>query len=144
METDVFFHFLAHRIDPSLPESKDQNLSVIHAYTKSAVEYADRGYSVFMDGVIGPWQFPLIFPILKTFEYVILHVPIDVALTRARGRTSQSSAQPEVIRKMHEQFSQIIPEYGMHVINSKDKTLRQIADEYLQGSAKGRFTISGP
>ena len=68
METDVFFHFLAHRIDPSQPESKDRNVTVINAYTKAAVEYAAGGYSVFMDGVIAPWLLPLISPVLKNFE----------------------------------------------------------------------------
>ena len=141
METDMFFHFLSHRIDPSLPESEDQNIAVINAYTKSALEYVAGGYSVFMDGVIGPWQLPLISPILNTFEYVILHVPLDVALTRAGGRTSQASAQPMVIRRMHEQFSRIIHKYEMNVIKTNNKTLRQVADEYLEGKAKGNFTI---
>ncbi|MBU4316204.1 MAG: AAA family ATPase [Proteobacteria bacterium] len=141
METDVFFHFLSHRIDPSLPESNDQNITVINAYTKSAVEYAAGGYSVFMDGVIGPWQLPLISPVLKTFEYVILNVSLDIALARARERTSQASAQPVVIRRMHDQFSRIIQEYEKHVIQTNNKTLRQIADEYLEGKAKGNFTI---
>lgn len=104
METDVFFHFLSHRIDPSLPASKDQNVAVINAYTKAAMEYAAGGYSVFVDGVIGPWLLSLISPLLKSFEYVILHVPLDVALTRARERASQASAKPAVIRKCMSSF----------------------------------------
>lgn len=53
IESDVFFRFLAHRVDPSLPDAQEQNLTVVRAYVAAANQYSAGGYSVYLDGVIG-------------------------------------------------------------------------------------------
>ena len=39
---------------PWMPESHEQNTTVINAITAAAVEYAKGGYSVLVDGIVGP------------------------------------------------------------------------------------------
>ncbi len=45
---------------PWMPESHDQNTIVINAITAAAVEYAKGGYSVLVDGIVGPWFVELV------------------------------------------------------------------------------------
>ena len=55
IETDAFFDFVTHLIHPTDPASHHQNEIVISAYCRAARTYADGGYSVCFEGVIGPW-----------------------------------------------------------------------------------------
>lgn len=56
MHTDDFYGYIRKGyIAPWLPESGDQNETVIAAMTACAEKYAEGGYEVYVDGVIGPW-----------------------------------------------------------------------------------------
>jgi thymidylate kinase len=141
IESDIFFRFLAHRVDPSLPAAHGQNVIVVRAYVAAAVEYSAHGYSVYLDGVIGPWMLPLIVSMAPTIEYVLLHVPRDVALARTQERTSQASAKPEVVGRMHEQFSQFLIPYRKHVIQTHGKRVEEVADEFRSGRTAGAYVL---
>lgn len=141
IESDVFFRFLAHRVDPSLPEAHEQNSTVVRAYVSAALEYSDGGYLVYLDGVIGPWMLPLIVSMAPNIEYVLLHAPLDVALARTKGRASQASAKPDVVRRMHELFSKAIEAYQRHVIQTKGKSVEEVANEYRSGRIKGAYVL---
>lgn len=130
IESDMFFRFLAHRVDPSLPDADSQNATVVRAYVAAACEYSAGGYDVYLDGVIGPWLLPLITSMTPDIQYVLLHAPLDVVLARAQTRTSQPSATPDVVIRMHEQFSNIPDSFRQHVIHTCDKSVEQVADEY--------------
>jgi len=43
IESDRFFHFVAHRVDPSLPGANSQNATVVRAYVAAALEYSAGG-----------------------------------------------------------------------------------------------------
>jgi adenylate kinase family enzyme len=141
IESDVFFRFLAHRVDPSLPDAHDQNSTVVRAYVAAALQYSAGGYSVYLDGVIGPWMLPLIASMAPSIDYVLLHAPLDVALARTQERTSQSSAKPDVVVRMHEEFSKILEAYRMHVIQTDDKSVEEVANEYRSGSTVGAYVL---
>ena len=56
IHTDDFYHYLSKgAIPPHLPESNNQNLVVIEAFLAAAKRYAQDGYDVIVDGIIGPW-----------------------------------------------------------------------------------------
>lgn len=56
MHTDDFYHYLSKgAIPPHLPGSANQNLVVIEAFLAAAKRYAQDGYDVIVDGIIGPW-----------------------------------------------------------------------------------------
>ena len=64
------------------PESGVQNETVVRAYCQAAKAYSEGGYSVYLDGVVGPWMFSLIAPVFPLWDFVLLHAPLDVALSR--------------------------------------------------------------
>jgi cytidylate kinase len=141
IESDVFFRFLAHRVDPSLPDAQDQNSTVVRAYVAAAIQYSASGYSVHLDGVIGPWLLPLISSTIPRLEYVLLHAPLDVALTRTKGRPSQPSARQDVVVRMHQQFASVVEAYRMHVIQTHGKSVEEVANEYRSGSARRAYDL---
>jgi cytidylate kinase len=139
LESDTFFHFLSHRIDPSDPGAQVQNKTVVRAYISAAVEYVAGGYTVYLDGVIGPWLLPTITATFPRIDYVLLHTTLDEALSRVKARQTQPSASSGVVGRMHEQFSAILTEFHDHVIETNGKSIRQTADEFLARSAEGAF-----
>jgi adenylate kinase family enzyme len=144
IKSDMFFHFLAHRVDPSLPAADSQNATVVRAYLAVAIEYSAGGYGVYLDGVIGPWLLPLIASMASDIEYVLLHAPLNVVLTRARARTSQPSATPDVVIRMHEPFSNIPEAFRKRVIQTNDKSIEQVANEYRASSKAGAMRSGTP
>src|SRR5262249_17760215 len=56
LHTDDFYQAIRKGyVAPWLPESQEQNVIVIEAFTASATRYARGGYEVIVDGVVGPW-----------------------------------------------------------------------------------------
>ena len=53
--TDTFYHFPAHPLDPTTPESHAQNTTIITKIGRAADASGEGGYDVFLDGVVGPW-----------------------------------------------------------------------------------------
>ncbi len=143
LEMDGFFRALAHRCDPSLPEADTQNRTVVRACLAATTEYAAGGYTVYLDGVIGPWLLPAITAAVPTFQYVLLHAPLATALARARERATQPSATPEVVTRMHAQFEAVLDTYRRHVIETEGRTVREVADEVLVRRVSGAHDLPG-
>jgi cytidylate kinase len=143
VESDIFFRFLAHRLDPSLPAAHEQNSTVVRAYLAAAAEYSAGGYRVYMDGVIGPWLFPAITSMVPRFQYVLLHATLGEVLSRARSRNTQPSATPAVVARMHEQFSVVVDTFRKHVIDTEGKSMEQVANEFLSRSIAGSYVFNG-
>ena len=64
------------------------------------------GYAVFLDGVIGPWMWPLLQPSLAALDtrYVVLEAPEAEGLDRVRAR--QGAGLSPVVHHMHRQFAE--------------------------------------
>jgi hypothetical protein len=105
--SDLFYDFIMYPSDPSTPAAGPQNEVVMDAFLAAARAYDRGGYQVYLDGVIGPWWMPALKRNLITFEYVLLHVSLEVALERTRLRSEQGLqvAQPRVVEVMHDQFA---------------------------------------
>jgi cytidylate kinase len=140
VDTDAFYHFVAHRLDPSTPESKMQNTTVVRAFLRAANTYFQDGHDVFIDGVIGPWWLELIQDELTTFEYAILHADLETVQRRTseRAKTSQVSANPTLVEIMHSQFDAIA---GMarRTISTSGKIPSDVLDEFTNRQREGDF-----
>ena len=140
VDTDVFYHFLAHRLDPSAPESSAQNAAVIRAFLRAAKSYVQDGYDVVVDGVVGPWWLELIQIELGDFQYAILHADLETVLQRTskRAKTAQVSASPTLVRTMHGQFDSLS---GLEerVIVTTGKTDSDVLKEFIQRQHDGDF-----
>lgn len=99
--SDLFYEFLVVRIDPTLPQSHHQNTVIMRALARSARAFAEGGYSVLVDGVIGPWFLPVSREELigrPALSYLTLLVSESEALRRVRSR--QGSGLSPAVRHM--------------------------------------------
>ncbi len=92
LHTDDFWAaIVAGGIAPYLPEADEQNRTVMRAIGAVARRYADGGFDVVVDGIIGPWMLDLLATELTggdvTVHYVVLRPDRDEALRRATSRT---------------------------------------------------------
>ena len=56
LHADDFWDYIrSGRIPPHLPESKQQNELVMRVVAEAAVGYAEGGFDVVVDGIVGPW-----------------------------------------------------------------------------------------
>ena len=118
IETDAFFRFVPNLIDPSTSKSKAQNETIIQAYCMAATAYINGGYNVILEGVVGPWLFPSILPILNEFDYVMLDASLETVQMRVRFRSTQDSARPSIVGRMHPQFDRVKETHSKHVLDT--------------------------
>jgi chloramphenicol 3-O-phosphotransferase len=115
---DQFFTFIPRLIEPTDPESHEQNTSVVLAMTRAATAFVAGGYDVYLDAVVGPWFLPVVAAELCELEvpivYAILRLPLEEALRRAKER--DQCFDEKIARKLHPQFESVGP-YEKHVID---------------------------
>ncbi len=129
MHTDDFYHYLIKgAIPPHLPESDNQNLVVIEAFLAAAKRYAQDGYDVIVDGIIGPWFLePWLNVVQEHYEvhYIILRANKKETMKRAIERSKlDREANIELVETMWEQFTNL----GMYEKNVIDTTTHTIED----------------
>jgi len=141
VETDVFFRFVENLIDPSRPESRDQNDAIVRAYSQAAAEYVAHGWDVYLEGVIGPWYFPVILPILGEFDFILLTVDLVTAQERIRTRAGQPSARPSVVDRMYPRFEKLAGRFEGHVIDTEGLSAEEVATLATRQRAAGNCII---
>lgn len=107
LELDAFFAALAHPVPPVRPESREQNAAVMRAGARAAAAFADAGYAVVLDGVVGPWLLPAVARELlgrARLEYLVLRLGLEASLERAAARR-HPRVPPAVVRQMHAAFA---------------------------------------
>jgi cytidylate kinase len=140
LESDEFYYFIAHLIAPSSPEAKEQNEVVIRAAARAAAVYADGGYDVYLDGVLGPWVLPIITAETKSaVDYVVLRTTLEDALERVAVRNQP--LMDDVIRKMHPEFVDLGP-HERHVVDTFGRTQQQTLEDVGTGLVAGRFRLN--
>lgn len=122
MHTDDFYRYLAKGcVPPHLPESHEQNRIVIEAFLQAAKRYADGGYDVIIDGVVGPWLLePWQELAAQGYEihYLILRASEQETMRRAIARTKLDRATNEaIVTAMWKQFC-TLGEYERHVVET--------------------------
>jgi adenylate kinase family enzyme len=145
LHADDFWHYIRQgRIAPYLPQAHQQNQTVIDALAQAASAYAAGGFQVICDGIVGPW-FIDVFRIAATargipLHYVILRPDQATALHRAVNRTDHALTDPEPIRSLHRQFTDI-GGYENHVLDSTRLSPQATADTVLHGLAEGTYHL---
>lgn len=129
IHTDDFYHYLSKgAIPPHLPESDNQNLVVIEAVLAAAKRYAQDGYDVIVDGIIGPWFLePWLNVVQEHYEvhYIILRANKKETMKRAIERSKlDRETNIELVETMWEQFTNL----GMYEKNVIDTTTHTIED----------------
>lgn len=120
LESDWFFRSIRSGfVEPWLLDAHSQNAAVMVAAADAAAAYADAGYTVVWDGIVGPWFLGLVARRLGDREirvhYLVLRPGRVTASQRVRGRgdTPETSGA----ETMYDQFSDL-GDFESHVISS--------------------------
>ena len=66
--------------------------------------YAEGGYFVILDGIIGPWFLPMFESLTVPVHYIVLRPSLRVAIERCQRRGGDTLSDPEAIAALHQQF----------------------------------------
>ena len=128
---------------PWMPESHDQNTTVMRAITAAAVEYAKGGYSVVVDGIVGPWFVELVAETFAShgvvWHYAILLPASDVNVERSRSRSK--TITQEALDKMYGEFSSHLDGYEKHIVDSTQLDAAQTAEVVCKSMEAGELQI---
>jgi predicted kinase len=138
VESDWFWTTLVRgHVLPWLPEADAQNRTVLRAFAAAAGELAGGGYTVVVDGIIGPWYLDLVTDLLARtgaeVHYVVLRPPLDVAVARVTARVGEERVpghpalvEEGPVRFMWEQFADL-GRHEIHVVDNGDLDAEQTA-----------------
>ena len=140
---DTFFDAIrAGFIAPWLPESNDQNRTVNQAIAAAAVRYAEGGFAVFVDGVVGPWFLDIFHDAAREagvpLDYIVLRLPREAAVSRARDRAESPLA--DYPPNIFEGFADL-GALETHVLAIGDAGLEDVAEAVRAGMRSGRFRV---
>lgn len=139
VEGDSFFHFLRNgAIDPWLPESTDQNVSVTRAAGAAAGEFARGGVQTVFDGVIGSWFLDEFLKATKLgiLDYAVLLPPVDICVQRVLARERHGFKNEAATRQMHEQFT-VSASADRHFFRQVDQSPDELAAYVLAARDRG-------
>lgn len=136
LASDVFYGFPARPLDPTTSASHAQNQTIMKALARSAGAFAEGGYDVVVDGVIGPWFLPLLVRELEpwTLEYVVLRALLDDAVGRVRDRDGPGASAR--VRHMHRAFADLggLEPHAIHTSGvSPEDVMARLARERAAG-----------
>ncbi len=119
LEADWFFRWIrSDFVPPHLPEANTQNVAVTDVVTDAAGTYAAAGYTVFWDGVVGPWWLDRIDRRLATkgvtLRYLVVRAERQTSLGRVRVR--DGTAETSGAEVMWDQFTDL-GELEPHVVS---------------------------
>lgn len=146
LQSDDFFdRFIkGGYVPPWLTESQSQNETVTRVLVATAFTYAQGGYAVVLDGIVGPWflepyraasrerRIPL--------HYAVLRADVETSVRRVRERDTQGLKAETVVRDLHRQLSGL-GNLESHVIDSTRGPAEAIADEVRAALAAGRLAL---
>ncbi|MFI9629365.1 AAA family ATPase [Streptomyces sp. NPDC052042] len=146
LHSDDFWRYIKQGwVAPYLPEAHKQNQVVLQVLVSAAFGYAEGGYQVICDGIVGPW---FIDPFRTTAQeralplsYIILRPNQHTTLERTTSRADDALTDPEPICSLHGQFSNL-GVYEEHVLDSTNLTAEATADSILQDVARGAYLLN--
>lgn len=146
LHTDDFWHYIVSgSIPPYLPESDQQNQTVMHVISGAAHTYATGGFMTVVDGIVGPWM-------LEAFRagrsessprlrYVVLRPSRSEALRRAQSRTAPDALVDEgPILTMWDQFANL-GELECHVIDTTNHSPTETLDAVIEATNTDHFLL---
>ncbi len=144
LHADVFYDFIADLISPILPESHQQNTTVMRAIASATAAYVRGDYDVVVDGIFGAWFLPTLaeeFQLLNCpVNYIVLRLPLEETILRATTRL-KNPASEEIIRLMYPLFNNL-GEFERYVFEVGDRACEDILIELNQRCQSGEFQLN--
>lgn len=139
--SDTFYEFISHRVDPTKPESQHQNAVIMQALARSARTFADGGYTVYLDGVVGPWFLHIFRPSLESdtpTSYIVLQT--TAAEAQARVRSRQGEGLRPIVFQMQRSLADLGP-LGHHAIETTGRSESEILAGVSKALSSGTLEL---
>ncbi len=128
-------------IPPYLPAAHAQNATVMQVLAQAAGGYAQGGFFVVVDGIVGPWFLKPFRALPVQLHYLVLRAPLAAALARCRRRGGDTLAASGPITALHAQFADL-DELEEHAVATGNSTPGQTLEAVRQALDSGRFRLS--
>lgn len=147
LHTDDFWHAIVQgAIPPYLPESDEQNQTVVRIIAEAAFGYAAGGYTTIVDGIVGPWMLhhyreaAVRHPGVG-MHYAVLRPDRETALRRAQERTSLDAlTDAEPVLGLWEQFGGL-GDLHRHTVNTTSLVAEDTTTEVHRRLASDRMRL---
>ncbi|HEY3555888.1 MAG TPA: AAA family ATPase [Kribbella sp.] len=144
--TDEFFRAIRTGfVPPYLPESQRQNVVVVDAIVAAVAVYAEGGYDVVVDGIIGPWFLPPYRAAASAgdwrMSYVVLRPDLATTLERGQARGGAELTDTDALTGLHGAFADL-GELERHVIDTSGLDAESTAAEVRKAVASGDYLLS--
>ncbi|GAB19304.1 hypothetical protein GOEFS_080_00160 [Gordonia effusa NBRC 100432] len=147
LHTDDFWHaIVSGAIAPYLPESDQQNQTVVGVTAAAAFGYAAGGYVTIVDGIVGPWMLHHYQRVRRghpevATHYLVLRPDRPTALKRAQQRAEADAlTDAEPVVALWDQFADLGP-YSRHAIDTTDLDISATAERIYRAVSLGTHTI---
>jgi predicted kinase len=143
LHTDDFYDAIRSGfIAPWLPQSAPQNATIARVIAVAAGAYAEGGFRVLIDGVVGPWFIDSYRSeaarLGAVLDYVILRPALEIAVARARDRLVGPLADypPHIFQGFAD-----LGRLEDHAIDNSGLGVREVIAQIEAGLTKGRFRL---
>lgn len=147
MHTDDFYGYIKKGyIEPWKDGSGDQNETVIRAAAACARVYAEGGYEVYVDGVVGPWFIDIwkeTAALDVDVRYVILRPGCEETVRRGLEREARAEfpLAEQVFRDMWQMFSKL-NDYEKYAVDTEGQTPAETAAALKEQIDSGSFLLN--
>lgn len=148
LHTDDFYVYIRKGfVPPWTAEAQAQNVVVMQALAQTAATFAQGGYEVIVDGIVGSWFFEPWLAAAREhgldLRYLVLMPDEAVTVARAVARTSPGAmTDPQVVRTMWGQFQSFAPPAEQR-LDTSGHTVGETLAAIRVGLAEGRFRLVG-
>ena len=143
LPTDDFQAWIARGfIEPWRAESFHQNTVIFTVAAASADRFAQGGYEVVVDGVLGMWGLEPWRALGRPVSYALLLPEVEVAHQRAEDRGEHPLKDLDVVDMMHAAFLAHLDGYERNVIDSTDLTTDETVAEVVRRSEAGELLLT--
>jgi chloramphenicol 3-O-phosphotransferase len=131
LHTDTFYVAIRTGfVPPYLPEAAEQNQVVLAAISDAAAAYANGGYDVVLDGILGPWYLDIFLERARAeaiaVSYIVLRPSLDVVIARATNRKGSALTAIEPITGLYKAF-EALGELDRYAVDSDGQTPAETA-----------------
>jgi predicted kinase len=145
LHTDDFYAYVRKGyVPPWKPESRAQNTTVMTALAAAAASFAQGGYEVLVDGIVGPWFFDPWTAQARAhgldLRFVVLRPAEDATVERALAREGHPMRDAEVVRFMWRQFADL-GALEAHAIDSTEESPEATAAALRARLDEGAFRL---
>jgi hypothetical protein len=140
---DVYAYIVKGFVEPWKPESRRQNTVVVDVLAGGATRFAQGGYLVAMDGIIGPWFLDPWRAASGTVpvHYVVLMPDADANVARFAGRKDHPLQEEAVVRQMWAAFDAHRAGFERHMLDTSGQRIKESLAALRSGLAEGRFRL---